>query len=106
MSCLVSHISQHPYNLIQETRIKELLVSEAVEAIGKSNMTFFGVNMRVKSTRAKEILGWAPSEKKVREGLGEVLSVYLRAKREGGCKVLDIYFHEKNHGGHKNVSIE
>ncbi|KAB8293336.1 hypothetical protein EYC80_007660 [Monilinia laxa] len=106
MTCFISHISKHPYSLIQKTRIKELPLSEAIEVVGRSNTTFFGVNMRVKSTRAKEVLGWVPREKMVREGLGEVLSAYFREKREGGGAVLDVYFQEKNHGGHRNVSMK
>ncbi|QSZ33407.1 hypothetical protein DSL72_004975 [Monilinia vaccinii-corymbosi] len=96
MTCLVSHLSTHPSNLIRVTGIKELQFSEAIEVIGKSNATFFGVNMRARSTRAKEVLGWSPREKRVGEVLGEVLDFYFRAKGETvGEEVLETNFQKK-----------
>ncbi|PQE07928.1 Nucleoside-diphosphate-sugar epimerase protein [Rutstroemia sp. NJR-2017a WRK4] len=44
----------------------------------------FGMNMRVRSTRAKRVLGWRPVEGGVLEGLREVVGVWGEGERSRG----------------------
>ncbi|PQE26515.1 Nucleoside-diphosphate-sugar epimerase protein [Rutstroemia sp. NJR-2017a BBW] len=46
----------------------------------------FGMNMRVKSTRAERVLGWRPVEGGVLEGLREVVGVWGEGERSRGAE--------------------
>ncbi|KAF7928777.1 uncharacterized protein EAE97_009619 [Botrytis byssoidea] len=84
------HVSKPPYKLVHDTQIKTLSFSEAVKVVGTLTAYLFGINMQVRCTRAKEVLGWVPWAKKVEEGLDEVLEVYYRERDDGaGMQELD-----------------
>ncbi|KAJ8063913.1 hypothetical protein OCU04_007763 [Sclerotinia nivalis] len=90
MTILVSRVSSPPYNFIQHANIKQLAIPQVVEVAGTLSSHLFGVNMRVRCTRARDVLGWAPKEKKVGEALDEVLNVYSKGKIDGsGMKDLN-----------------
>ncbi|TGO43987.1 hypothetical protein BCON_0672g00020 [Botryotinia convoluta] len=90
MTFLISKVSNPPYNLVHDTQIKELPFSEAVKVVGTLTAYLFGIDMQVRCTRAKEVLGWVPRAKKVGEGLDEVLEVYYKERDDGaGMQELD-----------------
>ncbi|KAF7940095.1 uncharacterized protein EAE98_000222 [Botrytis deweyae] len=90
MTFLISKLSNPPYKLVHETQIKELPFSEAVKVVGTLTAYLFGINMQVRCTRAKEVLGWVPRAKKVEEGLDEVLEIYYKERDDGaGMQELD-----------------
>ncbi|KAF7943153.1 hypothetical protein EAE96_011095 [Botrytis aclada] len=86
MTFLISKLSIPPYNLLHDTQIKELSFSEAANVVGTLTTYLFGVNMQVRCTRAKQVLGWEPRAKKVGEGLDEVLDVYYKERDDGTGK--------------------
>lgn len=90
MTIMVSRVSSPPYKLVQNTDIKQLAFTEAVKVAGTLSSYLFGVNMRVRSTRAKDVLGWVPREKKVSDGMNEMLEAYFKGKRDASeMKELD-----------------
>ncbi|TGO23024.1 hypothetical protein BPAE_0146g00020 [Botrytis paeoniae] len=90
MTFLISKVSNPPYNLIHDTKIKELPFLEAVKVVGTLTAYLFGINMQVRCTRVKEVLGWVPRAKKVGEGLDEVLEIYYKDRDDGaGMQELD-----------------